>query len=64
MVFTFVNPAVAVVAGVLVLGEPLTPFIIGGFALIMTGSLRANVVRPRSRRPAPVTPATGPGQVR
>jgi drug/metabolite transporter (DMT)-like permease len=34
---TYVNPAVAVVLGVLVLSEPLTPAIVGGFALIVLG---------------------------
>jgi drug/metabolite transporter (DMT)-like permease len=64
MVFTYVNPAVAVVAGVLVLGEPLTPSIVGGFALIMVGSLLVTAVRPRPRRSAPATPAATPGQAR
>ena len=31
MVFTYVNPAVAVAAGVLVLAEPLTPSILAAF---------------------------------
>jgi drug/metabolite transporter (DMT)-like permease len=34
---TYVNPAVAVVLGVLVLSEPLTPGILVGFALILLG---------------------------
>jgi drug/metabolite transporter (DMT)-like permease len=34
---TYVNPAVAVVLGVLVLGEPVTPGTIVGFALILVG---------------------------
>jgi drug/metabolite transporter (DMT)-like permease len=50
MVFTYVNPAVAVVAGVLVLAEPLTPSILAGFVLIMAGSLLAAGVRRRAVR--------------
>ncbi|GAA0270368.1 DMT family transporter [Actinomadura nitritigenes] len=45
MVFTYVNPAVAVVAGVLLLGEPLTGTIIASFALILGGSVLATVRR-------------------
>ncbi|QKG23709.1 DMT family transporter [Actinomadura verrucosospora] len=41
MVFTYVNPAVAVVAGVLLLDEPLTGTIIASFALILGGSVLA-----------------------
>jgi drug/metabolite transporter (DMT)-like permease len=37
-VFTYVNPAVAVFLGVLVLGEPLTASIVVGFLLITLGS--------------------------
>jgi drug/metabolite transporter (DMT)-like permease len=37
-VITYVNPAIAVALGVIVLGEPLTLAIIGGFVLIMAGS--------------------------
>ncbi|MEV5408213.1 EamA family transporter [Thermopolyspora sp. NPDC052614] len=40
-VFTYVNPAVAVVAGVVFLGEPLTPAIVAAFALILGGSVLA-----------------------
>ena len=65
MVFTYVNPAVAVAAGVLVLGEPLTPSILGAFALIIGGSLLATGVRPPGRgrrpgRPARVTGSAAP----
>ncbi|MDL4816737.1 DMT family transporter [Actinomadura opuntiae] len=45
MVFTYVNPAVAVVAGVLLLDEPLTGTIIASFALILGGSVLATVRR-------------------
>ncbi len=41
VVFTYVNPAVAVVAGVLLLGEPLTAPVLGAFALILLGSVLA-----------------------
>jgi drug/metabolite transporter (DMT)-like permease len=40
-VITYVNPAVAVALGVLVLGEPLTAAIIGAFVLILGGSVLA-----------------------
>ena len=51
MVFTYVNPAVAVAAGVLVLDQPLTPSILAAFGLIMGGSLLATAIRPPGRRP-------------
>jgi LPXTG-motif cell wall-anchored protein len=35
---TYVNPAVAILAGVLVLGERVTVFTILGFALVLSGS--------------------------
>jgi drug/metabolite transporter (DMT)-like permease len=41
VVFTYVNPAVAVAAGVLLLGEPLTVAVLGAFALILVGSVLA-----------------------
>ena len=37
MVFTYINPAVAVAAGVAVLGEPFTAIIVVSFALILAG---------------------------
>ena len=40
-VITYVNPAVAVALGVLVLGESLTPLMLGSFALILGGSVLA-----------------------
>jgi len=40
-VITYINPAVAVALGVLVLGEPLTPVIGGAFVLILAGSVLA-----------------------
>lgn len=47
-VFTYVNPAVAVAAGAVLLDEPLTAGILAAFALILAGSVLAT--------------ATGPGQ--
>lgn len=41
VVFTYVNPAVAVVAGVLLLGEPLTATVLAAFVLILLGSVLA-----------------------
>lgn len=41
LVFTYVNPAVALAAGVIVLNEPLTPWHLLGLALILTGSVLA-----------------------
>lgn len=58
LVFTYVNPAVAVTAGVLVLDEPLTPSVLVAFALILGGSVLATrAARGRATDPA-VTPAT------
>jgi drug/metabolite transporter (DMT)-like permease len=41
MVFTYVNPAVAVAAGVALLGEAFTPVIVISFALILAGCFLA-----------------------
>jgi drug/metabolite transporter (DMT)-like permease len=41
LVFTYVNPAVAVAAGVLILNEPITVWHLAGLALILTGSVSA-----------------------
>lgn len=51
-VITYLNPAVAAVAGVAFLGETLTPAMIAGFALILVGSVLATR-RPRVVEPAP-----------
>jgi drug/metabolite transporter (DMT)-like permease len=60
LVFTYVNPAVAVVAGVAVLGEPLTVPILVSFALILGGSVLATArSKPVRREPAPVSGAPG-----
>ncbi|MFC7484419.1 DMT family transporter [Luedemannella flava] len=48
-VVTYVNPAVAVALGVLLLGEPLTAGILLGFALVLAGSVLAT----RRGRPEP-----------
>jgi drug/metabolite transporter (DMT)-like permease len=52
-VCAYVNPAVAVVAGVVLLGEPLTPGMLSAFAMILVGSVLAT--RP-SRVPASEDP--------
>ncbi|MFF5262496.1 DMT family transporter [Actinomadura viridis] len=62
MVFTYVNPAVAVTAGVLLLDEPLTGTIIAAFALILCGSVLATLHRPaRAAEAGAVTPDTDTG---
>ena len=50
-VITYVNPAVAILLGVLILGEPITPGIVVGFPLILLGSWLAT---------APPAPAHSP----
>lgn len=45
MVFTYVNPAVAVTAGVVFLSEPLTGTIVASFVLILGGSVLATMRR-------------------
>jgi drug/metabolite transporter (DMT)-like permease len=42
-VVTYVNPAVAVLAGVVLLGEPFTPAMVGAFVMILVGSVLATV---------------------
>ena len=59
MVFTYVNPAVAVAGGVLVLGEPFTVTIAAAFVLILTGCVLATggrVARPEPGQPDPAGP--------
>jgi drug/metabolite transporter (DMT)-like permease len=53
-VFTYVNPAVAVAAGVILLGEPLTPATVIGFVLVVAGSILAT----RRRRSPETSPPT------
>jgi drug/metabolite transporter (DMT)-like permease len=50
MTFTYVNPAVAVAAGVTLLGEPFTVTIAASFALILGGCLLATAARTRPAR--------------
>ena len=52
LVFTYVNPAVALLAGVVVLNEPLTAWNIAALALILAGCVLATH--------RPVTPAPDP----
>jgi drug/metabolite transporter (DMT)-like permease len=57
-VITYVNPAVAVAAGVTLLGEPLTAGTVAGFVLILAGSwLATGAGRPLP--PAPGLPSAG-----
>ncbi|TDD90753.1 DMT family transporter [Actinomadura rubrisoli] len=53
MVFTYVNPAVAVAAGVLFLDEPLSATIVASFALILCGSVLATARRGPATVPEP-----------
>jgi drug/metabolite transporter (DMT)-like permease len=54
-VITYINPAVAVALGVILLGEPLTIGIVVGFALVLIGSVLAT-----RRTVAPVATADEP----
>jgi drug/metabolite transporter (DMT)-like permease len=57
---TYVNPAVAVVAGALVLAEPVTVWTVLGFVLVVTGSYLVNRrprVQPKASRPAVPAPS-------
>lgn len=56
-VITYVNPAVAVALGVLLLGEPLTAGIGAGFALVLAGSVLATRRSPAPAGPVPGAPA-------
>jgi drug/metabolite transporter (DMT)-like permease len=62
-VITYVNPAVAVTAGVLFLDERLTAGILGSFALILAGSVLATAAGPAAAgRSGRVRPVTGPAR--
>ena len=61
MVFTYVNPAVAVAAGVAFLSEPFTVTIAVSFALILAGSLLATGVARGSGDPAAGEGTAGEG---
>ncbi len=56
-VITYVNPAVAVALGITVLGERLTPVMLGSFVLILGGSVLAT--RPGQRRAQAEVPQAG-----
>ena len=57
LIFTYVNPAVALLAGVLILREPLTWWNIGGLVLILAGSVLATrPARTLRQAPAPSSP--------
>jgi drug/metabolite transporter (DMT)-like permease len=56
-VVTYVNPAVAVALGTLILGEPFTAAIGGAFVLILAGSVLAT--RPAARDTAPALARSG-----
>ena len=58
-VITYVNPAVAIVLGVLVLSEPLTWGILMGFPLILLGSWMATGVQEPTTSPSAVELPTG-----
>jgi drug/metabolite transporter (DMT)-like permease len=63
-VITYVNPAVAVTLGVLVLGERLTVAMAGAFALILAGSVlaaRSGTRREQVRPPEPALVPACPG---
>jgi drug/metabolite transporter (DMT)-like permease len=51
---TYLNPAVAVIAGAVVLGEPVTVWTVVGFALVVTGSYLVNRGGGRPQAPAGV----------
>jgi drug/metabolite transporter (DMT)-like permease len=56
---TYLNPAVALAAGAVVLGEPISGWAVVGFALILAGCALAAIRRPaRSRRGEPELPGS------
>ncbi len=59
LVFTYLNPAVAVTAGVLLLGEPLTTTIVLSFALILAGSVLATARQSGGETEPAGVPAAG-----
>ena len=57
IVITYVNPAIAVALGIIVLGERFTPTIGASFVLILAGSVLATArVRARQPLPQPASP--------
>ncbi|GAA4239155.1 DMT family transporter [Actinomadura meridiana] len=63
MVFTYVNPAIAVVAGIAFLNEPLTGTIIASFVLILGGSVLATATHRSSDRPSADQPQNTPTEL-
>jgi drug/metabolite transporter (DMT)-like permease len=60
---TYVNPAVAVVAGALVLDEPVTVWTVLGFALVVSGSFLVNRGgRPQTSPTAEIVDAVADGR--
>ncbi len=55
--FTYVNPIVAILLGVLILGEPLSPGLLVGFPLVILGCWLAATGGRLRRRRTPLTPA-------
>jgi drug/metabolite transporter (DMT)-like permease len=60
-VITYVNPAVAVLLGVALLGEPFTAGIAVGFPLILVGSVLATGSRPGASSPVELSAESSPG---
>lgn len=58
---TYVNPAVAIIAGVLVLGERVTVWTIVGFVLVLAGSYLVTKKRVAGEAPAEVPDPAGAG---
>jgi drug/metabolite transporter (DMT)-like permease len=58
-VVAYVNPAVALAAGIAVLHEPLTVGTVVGFGLILAGSWLATGAAPRAAAAAPAVPPPG-----
>jgi drug/metabolite transporter (DMT)-like permease len=60
--FTYVNPVVAIILGVIVLGEEVTPGLVIGFPLVILGCwLAATGGTVRARAPAEDLPPVSPG---
>lgn len=62
-VVTYVNPAVAVLLGVLLLGEPLTMATVAGFVLILAGSWLSTRTASVQKAPLPAEPAPVPARL-